>query len=169
MQLSTRGRYAIMAMIDLSTLQNNRTAPTTLADIAQRQNISLSYLEQIFGKLRKAGVVHSVRGPGGGYTLARSPLCITLAEIIGAVDETTDATRCATGDLPGGPLAGKGCLRGQKCNAHDVWHALGLTVQNFFEGITLQHVLDGNLPRASVKFSPPAHRADAAPPSSLRN
>src|SRR6185295_1236141 len=99
MQLSTRGRYAVMAMVDIATRQTLgcECGPVCLAEIAQRQQLSLAYLEQLFGKLRRAGLVASARGPGGGYRLARSSDAIAVADIIAAVDESIRATRCGEG------------------------------------------------------------------------
>jgi Rrf2 family iron-sulfur cluster assembly transcriptional regulator len=146
MHLSTRGRYAIMAMLDLAELTystestGDGTVAVTLAQIAARQNISLSYLEQLFAKLRKAGVVDSIRGPGGGYVL-KDPRTTTLAAIIDAVDETIDMTRCGeTGHA--GPKKGQGCVYGHKCNAHDLWDALGRHIEGFMQRITLQMLID---------------------------
>jgi Rrf2 family iron-sulfur cluster assembly transcriptional regulator len=146
MQLSTRGRYAIMAMLDLAQLtheQGEASSNITLAMIAERQQISLSYLEQLFAKLRRAGVVASVRGPGGGYSLPRSARQIYLAEIIDAVDEDIDLTRCGGMNSAYSPAKGEGCVHGSKCNSHDVWAALGRHMEQFFRKVTLQMVLDG--------------------------
>lgn len=146
MHLSTRGRYAIMAMLDLAQrCQENHSDYTniTLAMIAERQQISLSYLEQLFAKLRKGGVVASVRGPGGGYRLPRAASQIYLAEIIDAVEEDIDLTRCNAMHDASGPAKGEGCVYGNKCNAHDVWAALGRHMEQFFRKVTLQMILDG--------------------------
>lgn len=145
MHLSTRGRYAIMAMLDLAVLSVDSARPVTLAMIAERQQISLSYLEQLFAKLRKAGVVDSVRGPGGGYMINRPLTSVWLSEIVNAVDEVIDVTRCGEGDNPAGPAAGHGCVHGKKCNAHDLWGALGRHIEGFMQRINLQMVLDGEL------------------------
>jgi Rrf2 family iron-sulfur cluster assembly transcriptional regulator len=145
MQLSTRGRYAIMAMLDLAQMsqQNGASGPVTLAMIAERQQISLSYLEQLFAKLRKGGVVASVRGPGGGYRLPCAASQIFLSQIIDAVDEDIDLTRCGVMHDVRGPAAGQGCVHGSKCNAHDIWGALGRHMEQFFKQVHLQMVLDG--------------------------
>lgn len=148
MHLSTRGRYAIMAMLDLAQLANaNRDTslgkPVTLAQIAERQQISLSYLEQLFAKLRKAGVVDSVRGPGGGYMIPKPLNLVMLADIVNAVDEIIDVTRCGSSE-PGGPAQGAGCVHGGKCNAHDLWNALGGHIEQFLRRVSLQMVLDGD-------------------------
>ena len=110
MKLSSRGRYAVMAMADLAIHSSER--PVSLAEIAERQEISLSYLEQLFGKLRRHALVESVRGPGGGYTIARDLDRVTVADIIAAVDEPLDATQC------GGK---ENCLDEGRCMTHDLW------------------------------------------------
>jgi Rrf2 family iron-sulfur cluster assembly transcriptional regulator len=132
MQLSTRGRYAVMALIDLSTLQSQGAdayRAVKLEEIAKRQEISLSYLEQLFAQLRRAGVVDSTRGPGGGYKLSRKEEDIYLIDIIGAVNEGTKATRCK-GET--------GCLEKGRCNAHDLWSALGDHVELFMRQVSLK-------------------------------
>lgn len=157
MHLSTRGRYAIMAMLDLAELAKTSTRPVTLAMIAERQQISLSYLEQLFARLRKANVVDSTRGPGGGYRIARPLDKVMLAEIVDAVDEIIDVTRCGAGDDPSGPAKGHGCVYGAKCNAHDLWGALGRHIEKFLARVSLQTVLDGDfgdelaLPRTGIR------------------
>ncbi|NBV54177.1 MAG: Rrf2 family transcriptional regulator [Proteobacteria bacterium] len=161
MHLSTRGRYAIMAMLDLAQLAAaNRHAgvqkPVTLAMIAERQQISLSYLEQLFAKLRKANVVGSTRGPGGGYVIPRNLHEITLAEIVDAVDEVIDVTRCGDMHNPHGPKKGHGCVYGAKCNAHDLWTSLGKHIEGFMQQTTLQMVLDGKLPGLTGTAAVPA-------------
>lgn len=145
MQFSTRGRYAIMAMLDLAEMSTLSDKPVTLAQIAERQRISLSYLEQLFAKLRKAGVVESLRGPGGGYTLAREAGRIWLAEIVQAIDEDLDLTRCKTMYKLEGIHPLTGCAVGKKCNAHDLWRALSNHVDVFFQRVSLQMVLDGEV------------------------
>lgn len=145
MHLSTRGRYAIMAMLDLAVLGMGSSRPVTLAMIAERQQISLSYLEQLFAKLRKAGVVDSVRGPGGGYKVSRSLDKVWLSDIVSAVDEVIDVTRCGSFDSPDGPVEGTGCMNGERCNAHHLWGALGRHIEGFMKRISLQMVLDGQL------------------------
>ncbi len=126
MKLTTKGRYAVTAMLDLA-LHFDKGA-VTLADIARRQGISLSYLEQLFAKLRRSGLVDSVRGPGGGYNLAMPPSKITVAEIIVAINENIDATRC------GGE---KNCHGDQTCLTHQLWEDLSAQIHNFLSGITL--------------------------------
>jgi Rrf2 family iron-sulfur cluster assembly transcriptional regulator len=126
MKLTTKGRYAVTAMLDLA-LHFDKGA-VTLADIARRQGISLSYLEQLFAKLRRSGLVDSVRGPGGGYNLAMPPSKITVAEIIVAINENIDATRC------GGE---KNCHGDQTCLTHQLWEDLSAQIHEFLTGITL--------------------------------
>jgi Rrf2 family transcriptional regulator, iron-sulfur cluster assembly transcription factor len=126
MKLTTKGRYAVTAMLDLA-LRYDKGA-VTLADIAKRQGISLSYLEQLFAKLRRSGLVDSVRGPGGGYTLALEPSKISVAEIIVAINENIDATRC------GGE---KNCHGDEKCLTHQLWEDLSTRIYEFLSGITL--------------------------------
>ncbi|HLE94318.1 MAG: Rrf2 family transcriptional regulator [Sulfuricaulis sp.] len=126
MKLTTKGRYAVTAMLDLA-LRYDKGA-VTLAEIAKRQGISLSYLEQLFAKLRRTGLVDSVRGPGGGYTLAMEPGKISVAEIIVAINESIDATRC------GGE---KNCHGDETCLTHQLWEDLSIRIYEFLHGITL--------------------------------
>ena len=126
MKLTTKGRYAVTAMLDLA-LRYDKGA-VTLADIAKRQGISLSYLEQLFAKLRRSGLVDSVRGPGGGYTLAMEPNKISVAEIVVAINENIDATRC------GGE---KNCHGDETCLTHQLWEDLSTRIHEFLSGITL--------------------------------
>jgi|SRR5689334_255360 len=126
MRLTTKGRFAVTAMIDLA--MNDSAGPVTLAEISQRQQISLSYLEQLFGKLRRRGLVSSVRGPGGGYTVARKPDELSVAEIIRAVDEPIDATQC------GGM---ENCRGERKCLTHDLWASLNDKIFEYLNGVTL--------------------------------
>jgi Rrf2 family iron-sulfur cluster assembly transcriptional regulator len=143
-----------MAMVELaarddSTRQPGRAAggQVSLAEIAQAQHLSLAYLEQLFGPLRRAGLVASIRGPGGGYRLARGPAAICIADIVAAVDEPIHATRCDEG--------GPGCLAGQRCLTHDLWAELGDQIRLFLEGVTLADVIGGRvLGRASVPAQP---------------
>ncbi|WP_439580335.1 Rrf2 family transcriptional regulator [Elioraea sp.] len=137
MRLSTRGRYAVMAMADLAarTLQAPNGKPVTLAEIAARQGISLSYLEQLFGRLRRAGLVLSARGPGGGYRLAYPAAETRIADIVLAVDEPIRATRCAIGSP-------KGCLGGRsRCLTHDLWEELGNQIHLFLASVSLEDVV----------------------------
>ena len=137
MKLSTKGRYAVMAMVDLARQGANR--PVTLAEIAERQDISLSYLEQLFGKLRKGAQVKSVRGPGGGYMLTRHPSEMRIADIIVAVDEPIKATRCT----PGSP---EGCRADKsRCLTHDLWEELGNHIFSFLSSVSLDDVVEDRL------------------------
>lgn len=130
MRLTTKGRYAVTAMLDLAL--HAHQDPVSLADISERQSISVSYLEQLFAKLRKGGLVSSVRGPGGGYQLARDGAAIFIAEIIDAVDESVDVTRCG----------GKGdCQQGVTCLTHDLWSDLSEQLHNFLAGISLHELM----------------------------
>jgi Rrf2 family iron-sulfur cluster assembly transcriptional regulator len=131
MRLTTKGRFAVTAMIDLALRQDG--GPVTLAGIAERQNISLSYLEQLFGKLRRHKLVSSVRGPGGGYCLARKTDGITVADIIVAVDEPLDATQCG----------GKGnCHDEHVCMTHDLWTNLNKRMFDYLDSVSLQNLVD---------------------------
>ncbi|HEY5898328.1 MAG TPA: Fe-S cluster assembly transcriptional regulator IscR [Burkholderiales bacterium] len=126
MRLTTKGRFAVTAMVDLAMRQNR--GPVTLAAISERQHISLSYLEQLFGKLRRAKLVSSVRGPGGGYNLAQGPQAITVAHIVTAVDEPLDATQC------GGK---ENCHDEQRCMTHDLWATLNEKMYDYLSSVTL--------------------------------
>jgi Rrf2 family transcriptional regulator, iron-sulfur cluster assembly transcription factor len=126
MRLTTKGRFAVTAMIDLASRQTD--GPVTLAGIAERQSISLSYLEQLFGKLRRYKLVSSVRGPGGGYRLARDMKDITVADIIVAVDEPLDATQC------GGK---QNCHDAHVCLTHDLWTNLNKRMYEYLASVTL--------------------------------
>lgn len=132
MKLSTKGRYAVMAIVDLASAGLDRPVP--LADIAGRQEISLSYLEQLFAKLRRAGLVKSVRGPGGGYRLARSAADTRISDIILAVDEPVDVTRCKG--------HGQGCMTaGARCLTHDLWDELGRHIQLYLSSVSVDDVI----------------------------
>jgi len=131
MRLTTKGRYAVTAMLDLAVHAIN--GPITLADISQRQGISLSYLEQLFAKLRKNELVTSARGPGGGYRLSREANAINVAEIITAVDEKVDATRC---EREGN------CQNGEKCLTHQLWMDLSDQIFTFLENISLGKLVE---------------------------
>jgi len=135
MRLSTKGRYAVMAMADLAG-HEGANRPVSLAEIAKRQEISLSYLEQLFAKLRKGGLVKSVRGPGGGYRLSRPAAEVRVADIILAVDEPMTATRCE----PGSP---KGCTgTTTRCVTHDLWEELGRQIHVFLSSVSLADVVE---------------------------
>ena len=144
MRLSTKGRYAVMAMADLGCYAQAR--PVTLADIAERQEISLSYLEQLFGKLRKGGLVRSVRGPGGGYFLARSTDQIRILDIILAVDEPIQATRCT-------PTSPAGCHNDKgRCLTHDLWEELSNQIYLYLSSVSLSAVCEGRILGTSGMF-----------------
>jgi Rrf2 family iron-sulfur cluster assembly transcriptional regulator len=180
MQLSTKGRYAVMAMVDLAAheMTDGTSGLICLADIARRQQLSLAYLEQLFGKLRRANLVCSARGPGGGYRLARLSCQIAIADIVAAVDEQIKATRCemgsggcllaahsAEGHAPEGHApdgraaeaqAAEGSMRpgGEMCQTHDLWFELGRQIELFLRGITLADVVLGQVPGRAVTVPP---------------
>lgn len=134
MRLSTKGRYAVMAMVDLAA--TSQGSPIALADIAERQEISLSYLEQLFAKLRKGGLVKSVRGPGGGYLLAHPADETRVSDIILAVDEPIRTTRCANGTP-------QGCRTNRsRCLTHDLWEELGNQIHMYLSSVTIADVVD---------------------------
>ena len=133
MKLSTKGRYAVTAMADIALQAHER--PVSLGEIAERQGISLAYLEQLFGKLRRAGLVDSMRGPGGGYTLARPAEAVAVSDIMAAVDERLQATQCS-GEV------GNGCTHdGAQCLTHNLWERLSAHVHVFLQQTTLQDVI----------------------------
>jgi Rrf2 family transcriptional regulator, iron-sulfur cluster assembly transcription factor len=131
MKLTTKGRYAVTAMLDLATNYGNGSI--TLADISKRQGISLSYLEQLFAKLRRNGLVDSTRGPGGGYRLNRDANAISVAEVIKAVDENINADPCK---------GRKDCREGQGCLSHELWAELSHQIYEFLDDITLAQVIE---------------------------
>jgi Rrf2 family transcriptional regulator, iron-sulfur cluster assembly transcription factor len=133
MELNTRGRYAVMAMADLA--KHGADAPVPLSLIADRQQLSLAYLEQLFAQLRKAGLVESARGRSGGYRLGKPAKDIRIAEIMNAVDEETRMTRCVGED--------GGCLGETRCLTHNLWHALGDHIASFLWTVTLDDVVTG--------------------------
>ena len=130
MKLTTKGRYAVTAMLDLALHQGK--GPITLSDIAQRQGISLSYLEQLFSRLRKEQLVSSVRGPGGGYSLSRDAGEIFVAQVITAVDENVDTTRCG---------GAHNCQNNQRCLTHDLWRDLSDRIYDYLNRISLQELM----------------------------
>jgi Rrf2 family transcriptional regulator, iron-sulfur cluster assembly transcription factor len=134
MRLSTKGRYAVMAMADLA--RNGADRAVSLGEIAGRQEISLSYLEQLFARLRKAGLVSSVRGPGGGYRLTRAAGDTAVAEIVLAVDEPIRATRCSGQGTPRGCMAG-----GERCITHHLWEDLGAEIHAYLAAVSLEDVV----------------------------
>lgn len=152
MRLSTKGRYAVMALVDLAA--RGKDGPIALADIATRQEISLSYLEQLFSKLRRGGIVRSVRGPGGGYMLAIPADQLRISDITMAVDEPIRATRCS----PGSP---KGCMNNKvRCVTHDLWEELGNQIYMFLNSVTVEDVIEGRvLGTSGLK---PAANSDSA-------
>jgi Rrf2 family iron-sulfur cluster assembly transcriptional regulator len=131
MRLTTKGRYAVTAMLDLAL--HSQKGPITLADISKRQGISLSYLEQLFSRLRKNGLVESARGPGGGYRLSRAANGIAVGEVIRAVDEAVDATRCQ---------GKKNCHGSAECLTHELWTDLSGRIQEFLANITLGELVE---------------------------
>ncbi len=133
MRLTSKGRYAVTAMLDVAL--HSQQNPVPLADISERQGISLSYLEQLFSKLRKAGLVASVRGPGGGYRLGADANTIAIGTVISAVDESVDATKCS----------GKGdCNGGSRCLTHTLWRDLSSRISDFLNNITLGELMVDN-------------------------
>jgi len=144
MRLTSKGRYAVSAMIDL--VKNQDKGAVNLAAISERQFISLSYLEQLFRRLREGGLVRSIRGPGGGYLLNREPEDITVSDVIRAVDEQIQATRCVN--------AMRGCHRGNRCDTHELWDALGMHIYRFLDVVTLKDVAEKQVSLTEVKLSP---------------
>lgn len=141
MKLTSKGRYAVTAMLDIAL--NQAHGPITLAMISERQEISLSYLEQIFAKLKKADLVLSARGPGGGYRLSKPATEINVSEIVTAMNEKLEARKCG----------GKGdCKNGEQCLSHDLWTDLSEMIDQFLTGVSLQHLIDQRVSRQEVKF-----------------
>ena len=154
MLLSTKGRYAVMAMVEIAKQGDAR--PISLGDIASRLELSLAYLEQLFMKLRRSGLVQSVRGPGGGYVLDREAGAISIGEIMAAVAEPVKMTRCISED--------DGCVASQRCSTHFLWDALGAHIEQFLADATLEDVLSGrySAPAETFSLSKLAARAGAA-------
>ncbi len=156
MRLTTKGRFAVTAMIDLALRQSS--GPVTLAAISQRQQISLSYLEQLFGKLRRHDLVESTRGPGGGYTLARKAADITVADIVVSVDEQLDATSCG----------GKANCMGENngpCMTHDLWTSLNERMLEFLRSVSLQKLVDEQIAKGvRIEDKPMIKRAISSAP-----
>lgn len=156
MRLTTKGRYAVTAMLDLAL--HAQQGPVSLADISERQGISLSYLEQLFARLRRNGLVTSVRGPGGGYRLGRPESAIQVAQVIDAVNESVDATRCQGKD---------DCHSGEVCLTHHLWHDLSAQIHEFLSSISLAELMSrSDVQRLAVQQNgchPPARerRLDA--------
>lgn len=146
--LTTKSRYAVMAMVDIAALSAERSQisgkikPVKLAEIAERQDIALNYLEQIFTRLKQAGLVNSVKGPGGGYVLAREKNMMTISNIVDAVDESVEMTRCAVHDKKAG------CMKdNSKCLTHDIWEGLTTQIRNYLNSITLEDVCNKKMSR----------------------
>ena len=152
MRLTTKGRFAVTAMLDIALHRGGR--PVTLAGISQRQNISLSYLEQLFGRLRRHNLVDSVRGPGGGYTLARPLDKVSVADIVIAVDEPLDATQC------GGK---EDCLDEGRCMTHDLWSALNKKIYEYLHSVALSDLVAKQLAREAQKIVIQDKRPGAVP------
>ena len=149
MRLTTKGRFAVTAMIDLAMQYGS--GPVTLAEISGRQKISLSYLEQLFGKLRRHRLVDSVRGPGGGYCLSKDLGAVTVADIILAVDEPIDATQC------GGK---ENCHDDQKCLTHDLWAALNDRIFDYLGSVSLRQLVESQKARIAAKEAGVTHVLD---------
>ena len=149
MRLTSKGRYAVTAILDVALHSN--IGPVPLADISERQGISLSYLEQLFSRLRKNGLVQSVRGPGGGYQLGCEAEAISVGQVINAVNESVDATRCG---------GNSGCQDGKQCLTHTLWSDLSLRIQEFLDDISIAELMRKN----DVKSV--AHEQDLAHPKS---
>ncbi|MBA3581770.1 MAG: Fe-S cluster assembly transcriptional regulator IscR [Gammaproteobacteria bacterium] len=131
MRLTTKGRYAVTAMLDLAV--HDSGGPVALADISERQGISLSYLEQLFSRLRKTGLVKSTRGPGGGYKLSKASSEIAISDVIEAVDESVDATRCG---------GSRNCQGNTRCLTHDLWEDLSAQIRVFLRGVSLADLIN---------------------------
>ncbi len=145
MKLTSKGRYGVSAMVDLSN-HGAEEQPITLAAISERQFISLSYLEQLFRALRLGGLVRSIRGPGGGYLLTRPASEITVADVIRAVNEPIRTTMCEN--------AIRGCHRGQRCDTHQLWEAMGQYIYRFLDAVTIQMVCDKEVALNTLELGP---------------
>jgi Rrf2 family iron-sulfur cluster assembly transcriptional regulator len=152
MRLTTKGRFAVTAMIDVALYGTN--GPVTLAAVSERQKISLSYLEQLFGKLRRAGLVESVRGPGGGYHLARDTETVSVADIILAVDEPIDATQCG---------GAENCHDDRRCMTHELWAGLNDHIFTFLRSVTLAELVRQQRQKADVVVLQDHRTAPATP------
>lgn len=148
MRLTTKGRFAVTAMLDLAMSEAEK--PITLAGISERQSISLSYLEQLFSRLRRSGLVKSVRGPGGGYRIAKPLTEISVSEIISAVDELIDATQC------GGQ---ENCHEERRCMTHDLWSSLNVKILDYLSGVSLADLVASNEAKAKGLNKPIAFSA----------
>ncbi len=148
MRLTTKGRFAVTAMLDLAINETQDVAdnkPVTLAAISERQDISLSYLEQLFSKLRRQGLVKSIRGPGGGYNLAKAHTEISVAEIINAVDEQIDATQCG---------GNENCREEGRCMTHDLWSALNTKILEYLAGVTIADLVSSQKDGQKILITP---------------
>lgn len=148
MRLTTKGRFAVTAMLDLAIHESQEAAdnkPVTLAAISERQDISLSYLEQLFSKLRRQGLVKSIRGPGGGYNLAKAYTDISVAEIINAVDEQIDATQCG---------GNENCREEGRCMTHNLWSALNTKILEYLAGVTIADLVASQKDGQKVLITP---------------
>ena len=155
MRLTTKGRFAVTAMLDLALRQH--AGPVTLAGISEREHISLSYLEQLFGKLRRNGLVESTRGPGGGYTLGKDAADITNTEIITSVDEPMDATKCGGAQNCHGD--------GKPCMTHDLWTTLNERIRDYLDSVTLQSMMDEQLAKGiEIESRPMLRKAISSSP-----
>lgn len=154
MRLTTKGRFAVTAMLDLAMHEDGK--PVTLAGISERQAISLSYLEQLFSRLRRNGLVKSVRGPGGGYQLAKAPNEVSVSQIISAVDELIDATQC------GGQ---ENCRDERRCMTHDLWSSLNDKILNYLSGVSLADLVATQGDGKKVVFSSRECTTDTSKPS----
>lgn len=143
MRLTTKGRFAVTAMLDLA--MNEADKPVTLAGISERQSISLSYLEQLFSRLRRSGLVKSVRGPGGGYRIAKKLDQVSVSEIISAVDELIDATQC------GGQ---ENCHDEGRCMTHDLWSSLNVKILEYLSGVSLADLVASNEAKSKGQIKP---------------
>ena len=155
MRLTTKGRFAVTAMLDLALREH--AGPVTLAGISEREHISLSYLEQLFGKLRRNGLVESTRGPGGGYTLGKPAADITITAIITSVDEPMDATKCGGAQNCHGD--------GKPCMTHDLWTTLNDRIREYLDSVTLQSMMDEQLAKGiEIESRPMLRKAISSSP-----
>ena len=153
MRLTTKGRFAVTAILDLAL--NESEKPVTLADISERQSISLSYLEQLFSRMRREGIVKSTRGPGGGYHIAKGYDQITVKSIIIAVDEEIDATQCN---------GKENCHEGRRCITHDLWEAINHKILDYLESLTLANLVEAqNIETKAIKMPDPIKALEPQP------
>lgn len=156
MRLTTKGRFAVTAMIDLAL--NGSDGPVTLAGISERQKISLSYLEQLFGKLRRGGLVDSVRGPGGGYCLARPQSGVSVADIIRAVDEPLDATQCG---------GFENCRDEDRCMTHELWTTLNVKMYDYLSSVSIGDLVERHQRKQALASASAADARRIVPSPSL--